>query len=244
VADEAAERKAILASADAVLADDPALADLRGEVRARLAGEADADAAYASLAGEILSLAGEAARRGDVTAVAELGVRLADRDRQLGRLRPRIVRDVERQLELGAVAARAYLAALERYAALRPLFLTYERRVRPALVAVDGLQPVLSAVRDMRFTSFDRLRAARGRLEAALELLSSVAPPDDLADVHATLTSAVHLSREAVARRVQAASTASEAATRDASSAAAGAALLLERARGELVARLFPPKAR
>lgn len=244
VADEAAERKAILASADAVLADEPALAELRNEVRARLAGEASADAAYASLSAEILRLANEAVDRGDAEDILRLAGRLAERDRHLGGLRPRLVRDLARQLELKAVAARAHRAAVERYAALRPAFLGYERRVRPVLVTVDGLKPILSAVRDMRFTSFDRLRAASDRLNRALDVLLAVEPPEDLADVHATLASAVHLAREAVARRLQAAATASEAASRDGSSAAAGSALLLERARGELVARLFPPQAR
>jgi hypothetical protein len=74
------------------------------------------------------------------------------------------------------------------------------------------------------------------------ERLAAVTPPDDLADVHATLVSAVHLAREGVARRQVAAATATSASAREAASAAAGALLLFQQAKGELVARLFPPR--
>jgi len=243
-ADEGVERVAILAVAEDVVAGSPELAGLRREVETRLRAERTADRAYADLSGRLLREADAALAAGDPAAVEVLASDLEVRDRQLGGLRPRLARDLARQLELKLVAARAQRAALDHYARVRPLLLDYEHRIRPVLVTLDGLRPVVLAVRDMRYTSFDRLRAAQARIETAASLLDDGAPPDDLADVHATLTSAVHLCREALARRLQAATSGAAATARDASSAAAGALLLLSQARDDLVARLFPPKPR
>ncbi len=241
-ADEGVERVAILETAADVLAGSPALTGLRGEVETRLRAERAADRAYDDLAGRLIRAADAALAAGDPAAVEELEADLADRDRQLGRLRPRLARDLARQLALKMVAARAHRAALDHYARVRPVLLDYERRIRPVFVTLDGLRPIVNAVRDLRYTSVDRLRTARERLQIAGDLLEGRAPPDDLADVHATLTSAVYLAREAIARRLQAATSGAEATSRDASSAAAGALLLLSQARADLVARLFPPK--
>lgn len=241
-ADEGIERVAILEAAADVLAGSSGLTGLRGEVEARLRAERAADRAYADLAGRLTRAADAALAGGDPEAIAELAADLTERDRQLGGLRPRLARDLARQLEMKLVAARAHRAALDHYARVRPLLLDYERRIRPVLVTLDGLRPVVNAVRDLRYTAVDRLRTARERLQAAGALLEDRAPPDDLADVHATLASAVYLAREAIARRLQAAASGAEATSRDASSAAAGALLLLSQAREDLVARLFPPK--
>ena len=243
-ADAGTDRIAILRAAEAVLAEEPAPAGLRAEVRARMTAEAEAEAHYAALANDLLHDAEAARGRGDAEAITRLAARLEARDRDLGGLRPRLVRELRRQLDLKLMAARAHRAALDHYAKVRPVLLDYERRVRPALVTMDGLRPVVEAVRELRFTSFDRLRATGTRIEGAADLLAGITPPSDLADVHATLVSAVHLAREAVARRRVAATTAASAASRDASSAAAGALLLMGQVRSDLVARLFPPKPR
>ena len=80
------------------------------------------------------------------------------------------------------------------------------------------------------------------RLEGASRTLEAAPPPGDLEDVHATLVSGVHLAREAIARRRTAAATAGGSFSRDASSAAAGALMLIGQARSDLVARLYPPR--
>jgi hypothetical protein len=238
------DRYAILHAAGEVAADAGGLAGLGREVRSRLAAEREADERYAALARELTWQANAAIDRGDPDEVTALISQLAERDAVYGRMRPRVVRDLGRQMDLKRTAAAAYRSARARYAAVRPALLAYERRIRAALSTMDGLRPVLDAVREMRFTSFDGLRSAAGRIERTQDVLAAVSPPEDLADVHATLTSAVHLAREALARRQTAAATAAGSFTRDASSAAAGSLLLLGQARGDLVARLFPPKPR
>jgi hypothetical protein len=106
----------------------------------------------------------------------------------------------------------------------------------------DGMRPMLEAIRDMRGTPFERLTIAYERLRAFAADLARVTPPTDLADVHATLSSSVHMAVEACERRRRAVIVASLADARDASSAAAGAVLLADQARQSLVRRLFPPR--
>ena len=144
--------------------------------------------------------------------------------------------------QLTREAARAYRAALDHYDEVRRDLIAYERRIRPVLSALDGLRPIVDAVREMRYTSFDRLSTAATRLEGASRTLEAAPPPGDLEDVHATLVSGVHLAREAIARRRTAAATAGGSFSRDASSAAAGALMLIGQARSDLVARLYPPR--
>ena len=74
--------------------------------------------------------------------------------------------------------------------------------------------------------------------------MDDVVPPPDLADVHATLVSALNLAREACSRRRLAIATTDRTMGLEASAAAAGATMLVAQARENLVARLYPPKVR
>jgi len=242
VAETGEERLAILGAAESVLSGSAARSTLLTEVLSRLDAERAAEVSYAALAHELTERADLALNRGEAGAFTGLVSDLDRRDVELGRMRPRLVRALRRQLDLKRTAAEAYHAALDRYSKMRPALLAYERNLRPMLSTLDGLRPVLDALREFRFTSYDRLETAAARLDAALSGLAAIEPPEDLADVHATLVSATHLAREAVARRQRAAATASAATDRDAASAAAGALLLVGQARSDLVARLFPPK--
>ena len=106
----------------------------------------------------------------------------------------------------------------------------------------DGLLPVFTAVKEDRFTAYERLVRSEERLTGFIDTLDLVAPPAELADVQATLMSSLRMARHAVSRRKVAAASGSKTVAAEASSAAAGAMLLAEQARAQLVARLYPPK--
>jgi hypothetical protein len=94
----------------------------------------------------------------------------------------------------------------------------------------------------MKYTAYERLERMTGRLAAFRKNLETIAAPDDLADVHATLDSALKMASYAVSRRRLAMSIMSQVIDREASSAAAGALMLSDLARQQLIARLYPPK--
>jgi hypothetical protein len=241
-ADLGAERQAILRAAANAAGAAPGAEDLSTTLNTRLAMEQSADTAYATLAAALLARADAALRKADVETVADARRQAIERDRELGSLRPNeislLIADLDAKLE----AARAYRLALDHYAYARRGRLDYERRVRPAMSGFDGLRPTLEAIREMRGAPFERLTFALERFRAFAADLARVSPPGDLADVHATLSSSVHMALEACERRRRAVIVESLADARDASSAAAGAVLLADQARANLVRRLFPPK--
>jgi hypothetical protein len=106
----------------------------------------------------------------------------------------------------------------------------------------DGLMPVLASLRDTRYTGYERLERTAARLASLQASLAGVEPPEDLVDVHASLASAMQMADHAVARRKRGVSTGNTSYDIEASTAAAGALMLAQLAREQLVVRLYPPK--
>lgn len=241
-ADVVEERLAVLRAASAVLSGEANVDDLKAGIAKDLEAEAAADAAYKALADELATKADAALRRGDVEGVQGLRAVLAERDQALGARRPARVAAVAALLDAKLEAARLHRKALDHYAAVRRSLLDYERRVRTVMSGLDGLAPILAHIRDGRYSSYDRLVRAAARITELSEEIASIQPPADLADVHATIRSAIHMAAEACSRRRLAVTTTSEDLQREASAAAAGSMLLTGHSRDQLVVRLFPPK--
>ena len=236
------ERLAVLRTASSVLSRESDVDDLRAGVAKDLEAEAAADAAYQALADELATKADVALRRGDVEGVEGLRAVLAARDQALGARRPAHAAAIATLLDAKLEAVRIHRKALDHYAAVRKSLLEYERRVRTVMSGLDGLAPILAYVRDGKYLSYDRLVRAAGQISKLLFEIGSIQPPADLADVHATLRSAIHMAAEACSRRRLAVTTTSEDLQREASAAAAGSILLTGHSRDQLIVRLFPPK--
>jgi hypothetical protein len=240
-ADDVAERTAVLRTAATVLADVPDAADLRLDLDRRLNEEIAADSSYAALRSEITTRALAAMRKGNVRAVDALRREVYLRDEALGGRRPRQVQALLDELRVTLERTQAHRLALDRHAYLRPGLLDYERRVRPTLAAFDGLKPILDAIGDMSGPGYDWLMRAVGRLASVTTEFAAIAPPEAVADVHATLRSALHMAQQACEHRRVALITASLSVARAGAAAATGAQLLANQARKDLVARLYPP---
>jgi hypothetical protein len=241
VADVGEERLAILRTTLAALAD--ASPSVRQAVARRLDVEVKAGAAYGALAAEFRKRADAAVKSGSEAAVEQLQAELLKRDQQLGFRRPADVASLMEELDGRRDAARLRRATLDRHAALQRSFLGYERLIRPAFNGLDGLAGVLKQIRDMKPLAFEGLAGARTRLDRLQERAQLIAPPADLVNVHATLMSALAMAREACTRRQQGSVTTKSQVLSEASAAAAGALMLVDRARQDLVETLFPPRA-
>ncbi|MCC7008629.1 MAG: hypothetical protein IT184_07415 [Acidobacteria bacterium] len=237
-ADIGEERVAILRAALAAASDE----SVRRRLALRLERELEAELRYAALVGDLRARAAAARRSGDAGAVETLRDELPARDAALGHRRPQIVERLAVELGLAADAARARRAALDRYRATIGALVEYERRIRPAFSGLSGLETLLARLRDVERVPYERTLAAERRVQRWRDLVDAVAPPADLAGVHATLASALRMAQEACVRRRLADVTARDAPAREAASAAAGALLLGDRARGDLVAALLPPR--
>jgi hypothetical protein len=242
VADQGSDRVALLRAAAAATENAAGAADVGTEAKRLLTSEQTADAVYGALAAVLLTRADAALRRGDVADIADARRQAIERDRQLGSMRPQDLEKLLSSLDAKLEAAKAYRLALDHYAYARRGRLDYERRVRTTMSGFDGLRPVLAAIRDMHGTAYWRLSQTLDRLKAFEADLALIKAPEDLIDVHSTLSSSVHMALEACERRRRAVIVESLPDARDASSAAAGALLLADQARTTLVARLFPPR--
>jgi hypothetical protein len=241
-ADGEDDRLAVLKSADALASAGVVSPDLAVALRRELDAERQAASAYASLFATVRAQADDAKKRGDVAGVEGAIRVLRSGDLALGSRRPRSVEAIAVELSSVLEKTRTHRAALDRYARARGALLQYERTVRPMMSGFDGLAPIFDALREFRYTAYERLERASARIAAYRKALTAVAPPEDLADVHASLDSAMAMADYAAGRRRQAMSTPNDAYDREASSAAAGAMMLAALAREQLVARLYPPK--
>ena len=132
---------------------------------------------------------------------------------------------------------------MDHYALMKPRLLAYERDVRPALSGLDGLEPVLLALRDDGTAGITTTDRALARIASYESVLRAVTPPDDLATVHAALLSVVGLARQACSLHREVLEAPDPAIAHGASAAAAGALLLYTQAHQDLVTHLYPPKA-
>ena len=241
-ADGEDDRLAVLRAANGLVEMAAVPSDVYTTVRRELEDEARAAAAYTGLFSTVRARADQARRRGDVPGVEAAMSALRSGDHALGARRPQSVGAL--MAELGTIldATRTYRAALDRYVRVRGSLLRYERLVRPAMSGFDGLAPVFHSLREFRFTAYERLVRAAARLVSYRATLDAVTPPEDLADVHASLDNALRMADYACARRRLALGTGNETMDREASTAAAGALMLAAVAREQLVARLYPPK--
>jgi hypothetical protein len=242
-ADVAEERLAVLRTAAAKIAPLGRTSDIGAALAADLAAEERAASSYARLTDALLSRAGLALSRGDAPAVRALQLELIEQDKALGRRRAREVEALAARLDRVRDAAERYRLALDHYAFARTALLRYERRVRPSLAGLARLTPVLTAVRDMRSVGVERLDAGLRDLRRYEAALAALSPPDALSGVHSSIIGTLRMTAEALSRRRQAIVTNRIAVAREASSAAAGALLLGDVVRRDLVAGLYPPPA-
>ena len=241
-ADGDAERLAILRAAQALAASAGVSGDLTAALRRELDAEANTAVAYSNLFSSVRAQAEQARKRADVLGVENAIAALKSGDRELGARRRQGVDALLAELSALLESTRTHRAALDRYAKVRGSLLQYERNVRPVMSGLDGTAPVLNALRDTKYTAYERLERLTGRLAAYRATLGTITAPDDLADVHATLDSALKMASYAISRRRLAMAIMSDVIDREASSAAAGALMLSGLAREQLVARLYPPK--
>jgi hypothetical protein len=248
-ADTGVDRETVLRAALAVLDGSPLKTDetLRAELTRHLDAELLADRAYAALSASLISRADAALRTGNVKAAEALTGELAARERTLGSQRAGDIQALSDALAAKIEATRAYRLALDHYALIRPTLLQYERDVRPTLAGMDGLAPILQAIRDMAGgPSYHYLDLAEERLARMADDLPKISVPDDLVmrQVHATLVSAILMARQACARHRRVLVARNAQIEQEGSSAATAAQMLIARARADLITRLYPPPVR
>jgi hypothetical protein len=223
-------------------------ADWVTATRQRLSHDANAaariDRRYANLVSHATRDAERRAARADVKGVERVLADVLRQDEQFGRRRTTEIRTLVAALESSLDAARQRRLDLDRWAYRDETYRAYRRGIARSLKLVEDVTRVAEAIRSMSGPDRRGLSVAGQRLVEAGAVAALLSPPDELQDSHAALVSAVQLMQAAVSSRGSAMQTSDLEAARNASAAAAGALLLVARAREEIDAFFAPPKFR
>jgi len=247
-ADDPAERQALYEGILAFIEgaggrlDAAALRSARLHVERQLARERSIDEQYRRLAREVAVLARDRAARADVRGAQSVLEVLGRRDVELGRLRPQMVAAARTAVRHEIEAARRLRLERDHWAVKVRAYRAYERLVRRPVGALEVAQEPLEDIRRLAGPRPDALRDVGRQVHLASRRLEAIVPPSGMAQVHDLLRSACRLAATAVNVREEAVVMGSLDHAWSASAAAAGAQLLLARAREELKRLLTPPQ--
>jgi hypothetical protein len=208
--------------------------EIRKATKATIAVELETDRAYQSLTSRMLGLAGLRAREADVRGLQRLLMEVHERDRALGAKRPDAVNALLESVEARLDAARRLRLAREGWAIRLPALLKYRVSVTPALERLDRLKPALEDIKSLAGSAPDALGIIQRAAAQVLKTAPAITPPEELRAAHALLVSAAQMADSAARIRREAALTGNIGRAWDASAAAAGALMLVARARTEI----------
>jgi hypothetical protein len=210
-------------------------------VTAELAEARKTEAAYQAVSSELMRSATRYARRGDVAGVERVIESVARRDRLLGRKRPDQVRALVGALQGELENAQRVRLVLDRWELRFPLLQKYERIRSDLLEGFESVRPQLDEIRRLAGPSDLWLSRILFAAQGAAQSLRLITPPDELVAAHSLALSALDLAANAARGRREAVQAGSLDMARDASSAAAGALMLMDRARADIEAAMKSP---
>jgi hypothetical protein len=222
----------------------PVSSRLRALVRSHLRAEHTVETAYSNLAVSAARTAERSANRGDVRGVERAMERVRREDGRLGGKRPDRVSALLATLQDHLDSARRLRLARDQWSIKVTAFRSYQRAVSAPLGDLRLMSTGLDDIKRLAGPAATELPALAGRAASAARALALIVPPSDLAPAHALIRSAAQLAMQAVRTRGDAVTSGAMDQAWQASSAAAGALMLLSRAKQDLDAALAPPGSR
>ena len=253
VAAEPAERVSLLESIVRTLQSmppEPAPADPRApgsrtewaaaaaaRASAELASEQRVDREYAKLFTRTLARAADRARRADVRAIDELSRSVLTADARLGRARPAEISSLLVAIDAQKTAAQRLRLARDAWSLRADALREYRRQLAAPFDRLTRMTRWLEDVRELAGPEPAAVTQLEERAGIAGRELALLKPPPGLEAAHGLLSAASGLAARAAAARRRAVASGDMPAAWEASSAAAGALMMLERA-GQDVRRM------
>lgn len=235
-----AERVSLLAVALRSLDRDAALLPpewsitARIEAKSAIAREVAVDESYRVLTARMSSAAAARARAADVRGVQRLLDDIQLRDAALGHARSDTVNALIAVVQEQLDAARRLQLAHDRWAIRLPALQRYRVSITRVLPRLWALKPTLEDIKSLAGSTPEALDALQRTARAIGRTTSLIEAPEEFRSAHALVASATELAMNAATIRREAALAGNIARAWDASSAAAGALMLLARAQSEL----------
>jgi hypothetical protein len=215
-------------------------ASTRDRAARALSRETGLDSRLGAVRATAMAAVDRLAGRADVRGVERLVRSVREETASLLAERGQEVHALIETLEARLDATRRLRLALDQWSVKAAGLRHYQRAVDRPLRELARGHDELDDIRTLAGPPVDALRSLDSRLERTASQLAAVAVPADGKAVHAVLTSAVQLAVNAVRLRRTAVTSGNMQHAWDASAAAAGALMLLDRARKD-VARLAEP---
>lgn len=244
---EATERVSLLRAIERVLADAGGaggawVTPMHARVRAALSIEARANRAYEALTRTLVGSADRYARSADVTGVERVIRRALAEDDRLGQRRPQEMAALLATLDTRLDAARRLRLARDNWTMRAGLLRAYRAAIAQPLSLLQISRDSLDEIKRYAGPSPDRLERLATRMVLATRQLGALTVPAEAASVHAQLKSALQFAIRAGESRLRAIATREMLPAHEASSAAAGALMFLERVVEELKALATLPQ--
>ena len=242
-----ADRVALLRAAIALMNDprseispDESL-ELRRSLENRIRDELSTDAAYVRVSTRLLNAAQQSAQIGRVSGVQRVLDSVPGEDAKLGGQRPEAIAALRAALEGTLEATREFRLRQDQWTQRRGIYRSYVNSVSAQVAQLVKAQGSLESIRALEGPEPKRLERLHRTLKGGEDRLQQIVPPDQLRSTHELLIAAWRFAVGAVEGRQKAITAGDLPMAWQASSAAAGAILLLTRAQGEMRAALTPP---
>jgi hypothetical protein len=214
---------------------------VRRTVGVDLDHERQVERAYAVLRQRTLETAARLSIEGTRSDFEKLRDRVMAEDRRLGGQRTGEVAALLATIDLQADGAAQAKQARKDWEKREQAYRRYRRSMNGSFKVFRDATVSLDQVRTLSGPPLHTLDAIAPRLSAAGVKIGKVTPPADLANGHALVRSAWELAENALRLRKESVSSNNIDTAQRASSAAAGALMLYQRARADLAAAMAPP---
>jgi len=248
LADRSADRIALLQSALAVVHEpgfpEDASRTLHKVLSTRIREELVVDEKYARLSRRAIEAAARASARAEVRDVEAVLARISREDKRLGARRPDVVQALNASVQSHLEDARRLRLLRDQWSLRRAAYRDYERLVSSSILQLVKTQPALDAIKRLEGPAPQVLASLRGRLEGGAERLQRMTVAEPMRGAHELLVGAWKFAATAVRTRDEAIRSGDMSAAWQASSAAAGAIMMIGRVQDEIRALLEPPQLR
>lgn len=214
----------------------------RSSTAALLQQEQDLDRRYRSLHDTSVESARSLAAAADVRGVERLLARARLDDDTLQNARPDVFAATLAALEKELDAARQLRLARDRWTLRRPVLRQYREAMASALSRLQRMVPALDDIKSLAGSPPEALAFLLDATYRVRLATRSVTAPEEMQNVHGLIASAAQLAENAATLRREATLTGRMDQAWNASSAAAGALMLVARAQQELQAVLGMPQ--
>ena len=244
---QASERMVLLQTARALLDEGgpaafPDAGIHRESLDQRIRGELDIERRYSRLSRRLVTQAKQEAARARVAGVEKVLASIESEDSKLGQSRPDVIAAVRAEVSANLDAARGLRLRRDQWLLRRSAFQDYQRQVGTQIMGLVKAQGSLEAIRRLDGPRLGVLQRLRRRLSGGAERLERMRVAEELQETHDLVVGAWRFAENAARQRSDAIASGNLGRAWEASSAAAGALMMLARAQESVRELLEPPK--